>query len=960
MNLVDTIRSTVQHNIQDRDQIIDLSAEYAEECADLNARMRQVAELLKAGLRGEAMAIADAEPQVLDRFAELDFPESGEWYGLVLEMGLEPPPPLLQDVAEEIDQAYADQGSLEKLLMRHRLLALRRAPLAIRIENLRHMLAKQPEHPLWENDLRDYENARIKEIVNEAKTAKGKGNVQALEMLTEEINSDWSIGISNQLKKSISRSAQELYAEKAREQIADLNVQLNQCLAEFDVENGNRIRAEWNQQQTIANLPIDHPLTSDVAEVFAWLDDELVHAEEDMRYQAAFRNLEASLDDRLPFEQIEQRFYTVKRFQQEIPPVLETRYAEHHRLHAVKGQRKFMAVVGASVIAILLVAGGIYYVISSIRYSAQKSDSLASIKQAVEDEDWNRAYKVYTGLPASLAAEPAIKELGVKAETEVSNENARTKNLAAIMSQLSNAAMDPPPNSLIDQANEIASTDNEKQAIRIVENEVKGVQQKLLQERNDVFLGKLRAQSDRLVKVEEIEDKAKAVQDFRQVFDALAELETSSKGSRFGYDLVSNSLLNQIPTLKNRITLLVTDYEQLLRIERGLESIENQIGDPNRFEATIAEFSETFPESNYNRDFQSSLTELSFHNGWQAWNQFIASSGIERLNRFSAKEASELQNKLTQIELKYPRYSDRVQTEKLKVYLASIIEKSDPELIRDLKDKVESFAMTKLWVLTETDARNRVYFTPFEPKIENGKAIIQYYKSVPPHAAAPTSRWVVEKPDTAFRAPHGILAAELKATLDKLSLNGFDATMLSCIEICFSPVKGDRQPDLIVRAQLLSQTIDDAISGNPKFGKYFGDMAKSLDAYQLNSRDNDWVKFDKTKPDSTRNALKSFFGSNMRNVDFSAIRRELSETKPNIQVDQRGDLEWVACFLQADDGTWKVISKDSLSDKEELYCLVQNGTQIELTSVGNWMSDGSGVFQRTQNGRPLYRLKKND
>ena len=115
----------------------DSSAQYAEACAEVNDRLRQVAQLLHRGLRSEALQMAEEEPNLLDTVSMLDFPELSTWCEMLGNWDMVAPPPLLIELAADINQAYADQQPLESILKNHRLFALARAPLAARIKILR-------------------------------------------------------------------------------------------------------------------------------------------------------------------------------------------------------------------------------------------------------------------------------------------------------------------------------------------------------------------------------------------------------------------------------------------------------------------------------------------------------------------------------------------------------------------------------------------------------------------------------------------------------------------------------------------------------------------------------------------------------------------------------------------------------------------------------------------------------
>ncbi len=105
------------------------AADYMVACDEVNDRLRKCGELLRKGLRSEAIYLADLEPNLLDAVAALDFPEYDQWKQVASRLGILVPPPLQLDVAADLNEAYALEQPLATLLERHRLLALARAPL---------------------------------------------------------------------------------------------------------------------------------------------------------------------------------------------------------------------------------------------------------------------------------------------------------------------------------------------------------------------------------------------------------------------------------------------------------------------------------------------------------------------------------------------------------------------------------------------------------------------------------------------------------------------------------------------------------------------------------------------------------------------------------------------------------------------------------------------------------------
>ena len=131
-----------------------VAVEYADASEAVNERLRRCGELLRDGLRSEAIQQCESEPNLLSLVATLDFPEFPSWTALLQSNGLAPPNALLVEVAADLNEAYAQEQPLLSVLRRHRLLALSRGPLRERISNLRRFAKLDTNNPVWQDDVR--------------------------------------------------------------------------------------------------------------------------------------------------------------------------------------------------------------------------------------------------------------------------------------------------------------------------------------------------------------------------------------------------------------------------------------------------------------------------------------------------------------------------------------------------------------------------------------------------------------------------------------------------------------------------------------------------------------------------------------------------------------------------------------------------------------------------------------
>jgi len=137
------------------------------ECIEtVNGRLIKCDDLLRKGLRDEAIQECETRPNLLELVNELDIEEGKAWGSYISQFGTAPQPDILIDVAIAINEAYVDRQPLEGLLRQHRALAISRSPLSQRLNVLRNILLKDPSNPAWQEDVSSYEATRLNQIAN--------------------------------------------------------------------------------------------------------------------------------------------------------------------------------------------------------------------------------------------------------------------------------------------------------------------------------------------------------------------------------------------------------------------------------------------------------------------------------------------------------------------------------------------------------------------------------------------------------------------------------------------------------------------------------------------------------------------------------------------------------------------------------------------------------------------------
>ena len=210
---------------------------YDEAVRLVNDRLKKCDALLQKGLRAEALQEAEVEPKLLDVIAILDFDEQELWNDYAERCGFMRVPELLVDVADDLQTAWAAEEPLADLMYRHRLHALARSPLPIRIDIMRQLAKLDRDNPLWDDEIQEFEKTRLADVLEECKTAAALEDLKRLKAVESELkSSDWRVKPSSKLVGFASAKTQELEGKQARAQLIELEPLLNEAYSLSDVE----------------------------------------------------------------------------------------------------------------------------------------------------------------------------------------------------------------------------------------------------------------------------------------------------------------------------------------------------------------------------------------------------------------------------------------------------------------------------------------------------------------------------------------------------------------------------------------------------------------------------------------------------------------------------------------------------------------------------------------------------
>ncbi len=556
--LSDDIQFYLAAEDQTRTEDLDRMAIAFAELAKLtNQRLRQCDVLLQKGLRGEALQLAEQEPKVLELAQLVSSFDRSHWDELVSLYSLPRPEPLLSTAAENLGNAYWKQEPLTKLLSLHRLLAIGRAPLSDRLSVLRRLQAADTANPIWEQDVRDFEKARLAELDQDVKQARDIARLQELQ--SEIQNEEWSTPPSPTVIKNLNGRLAQLQRSQARTDLEQLKAQIDEAYSAQDLPALRGLKKKWAVLTKSAGLPADDVLAQYVAPVFAWLADEDARQTTEASWTAAVAALEEALkDNRTSAEQLTQFSNAVMQTGKPIPPTLASRTRlriEQLQLNAVNSRRSKIGLVAAAVVVLLAIAG--WFGWQQWQWSGVKAAVARADEQIVrlEFEEARKQLQTYSG----YASYPVMIEVQQRLKDAEGNEKTRQASFRTISQQVAGAPTHAAATELLKKLDELKKVPADQREIDRLTAQLgdKHMSETALREQ----------QADTILKpVEEALSSLRAMDEVRvTASDSIAALDQARAALREAEAIVAKAS----EAMKNRHSSALTQWTALKKHQDG-------------------------------------------------------------------------------------------------------------------------------------------------------------------------------------------------------------------------------------------------------------------------------------------------------------------------------------------------------------------------------------------------------
>jgi hypothetical protein len=918
--IVDDVRSALFNNGQDGDDFLQgAAADYSLAIDEANERLRQCGAFLRKGLRSEAIQLCEVEPNLLDVVGILDFPEHDNWNELLGLHGLSSPSALMLDVAANLNEAYAVEQPLATLLQRHRLLAMSHGPIRLRVETLRSLADADPENAIWDQDVRIFEEERVKELQREVPQAIARHDTAALNALAAELeNSPWRIDRPEALIQQIAVARSNAARQQGLEEMRRTVERLNSLHVAFDVDEGRRTRSHWDSLFATWGRFASPALLQEVAAPLDWLREQDEMEQTAARHEAAIAALEQAIAAHRSADDLHRLHREAVR-DGEVPANLEAAFAQ--RLESIqRAARRRMQLSLAAFAGFILVIGGIVAFVVFQHFETAKTDrALASLEQLVQANNIDEARNFIDQLSAEspqIAADPQIQEINSRLTRRVKDEDGRRRTLASAMELVKKSIADQlPDKESLARAKKLATTEEEKNAIRLSEQDIAKLGEAVQSKVDQDFLAQLKEVKERVDAIEkDIDDKPDAS------IDKLAHVTLELSKLQESNPQISEAAKKPADLLRGRLKSLDEEAHTVNdRLSRE-EAITNAVGDNAAFRQKLLDYADKFPQARRSESFRTVAGQESPLWDWIVeWNETIQAIGRRNSARFNRKTAADLASKLRKLLDERSGHPDGDAFRQRLPYLEAIVHRTDGEgnpIEAGLKPIFTDPLVAGAWMLK--DSSGQKYYLLEDPATKFGPLMalkadrgygFQYVIGFDLSKRQKTLRGNEIKADEAI-APQRATARALTAILEATTDETWEPSFCRMIDT----VLRDGETDPLLKRFLLRKILDVGCQGSLCQQKGFGRYLEILNNSTISPAIN-WVDPDNTEAAEQRPRAEAELGNLPNFADAQAnTAKEWKWLGGNLGT----ELTCVGWLRRNMAGNWQCLTKSSCPNEGKL------------------------------------------
>ena len=957
MSVVDRIREQMERRDGVSGESMEpLTMSYGLEVGQANDRLGVCVNLLRKGLRSEAIQQANMRPNLIEWCARLDFPEIEDWFEILQFFQVPLPRALNRDAVRQLQEALVEEQPLEELLRQHRRMAIGKAPIAWRLRVLRRIATVDSANSVWTEDVEVWEKARLREIPTELEAAIKSSNLNVCNSLAKELGSNtWRIQPPSDVVKYARLASDRLEHATHCDELRIIATAMSDAFCAHDESACRDQRTAW---LTLVDEMTQPPLPEivEVAEhALLWLEERDAAAIEDESRLQAVADLEVAIDQAESVLALQKAYSNATRFNQPLDLKLESRYRGVLSELQLRGKRKAVLRV-ASVVSVALlglIAFGVWQW-HSVR-EREVNASVTALTQLLEENKLSEAQQYLDGLVTGkphVVENAAVGALASDLTGRLQAEAERFESFSKYVEQADNEKPELIDLSILQNAEKLASTEPEKGTVfrvrqrreaydRVVENqqfqELKAEIVRLTKEVDDLEAKDLMDLPDSA-----LERTLLLIDDLRRKFP---------KAGSGGISLIDalTKRTNSLRVTVRQATLARQSEFNALKLIREASSLQS-------LAQALSNFGFQAPESALASEFEEVSKESKYWQRTHEWNEFTDAVG-GYLRNHDAAVVPELLSKLTALEQSVSANPVLAAAPKVRVMLekiaarGAIMDKLTSELDKDIRSSLltlEAPSRAGLDPLRFFAYSSYVTDRKSKDKLQSaGSKGLEVLAASDGTVANTTMSGVVvvrQEPQKLYNELIGNFGLQRNAFLEK-----WEAKFLDEVATVFKRPELDHK----IKEQLILQLLRAAAEGSDFLSDRQQENLVFLGLRETKNK-TDW--FEIAKPQ----ALMAAEVTEQINPTLSKTMKDLRLVDAPLQAVAASKLQWVGTVQRDVEGQPQAVLAKQPKTNGKLYVIrqqVSTGDVSALVFAGK-VRDGNSTLSgdRTQLvlGRPLF------
>lgn len=447
-----------------------LARSYSNHATEVNERLRRAVEWLRRGLWAEAVQYVQQPPDALECATRLELGfDKPRWIELAASAGASELVLVNADLAAEISAACATAEKHKVPLAVYRRACLSFAPTTERLAALDALIAADAGNNVWKEQRKSLEPLRLQQMLEQARVASQARDEAVLRSLRAEADASvWQVKPPAKFVAALQSELDKARREVLRAQVLHTADALHKAHAAQDEPLARSLMTHW-RELLATGLYLPSGSEGDAAmEVEAWLAARTNAAEEAQEAEQAAVAMQSGLDDNVAFDELERRHARLVRTGRDVPRVIQTRFREREREHAIAKRRKHVMILSAGFAAILLLGAGVWYVVDSRARDKERIEWSTRLASALESNDIERLRALSADLTSSApraARHPEIIALSSQVAERLDAAklaDERFEQIASVFRVADDASID---DARLSEAQSLARTQAQRQEI---------------------------------------------------------------------------------------------------------------------------------------------------------------------------------------------------------------------------------------------------------------------------------------------------------------------------------------------------------------------------------------------------------------------------------------------------------------------------------------------------------------